>query len=60
MLWQTLMEEIFFFQYHLHMSKRDAMTMPIHERKWLIQRFIEQKRRENEAIEKARRKTKSK
>lgn len=30
------------------------MRLPIHERKWLIQRFIEQKKRENEAIDKAR------
>jgi hypothetical protein len=24
-LWQTLMEELFFFQYHMHMSKQDCM-----------------------------------
>ncbi len=53
------MEELFFFQYNLHMSKIDCMYgMPVHERKWLIQRFIEQKRRENEAIEKAKRRKK--
>ena len=48
------MEELFFFHYHLHSSRRDAMTLPIHERKWMIKRFVEQKRKENEAIEKAR------
>ncbi len=48
------MEELFFFQYHMHMSKQDSMTLPVHERKWLIQRFIDQKKRENEAMEKAR------
>lgn len=48
------MEELFFFQYHLHMSKQDCMRIAIHERKWLIQRFIDQKRRENEAIERAK------
>lgn len=52
------MEEIFFFQYHLHMSRRDCMTMLIHERKWMIERFIMQKNRENEAMEAARRKAK--
>lgn len=30
------------------------MTLPVHERKWLIQRFIEQKKKENEAIEKTK------
>lgn len=48
------MEELFFFQYHMHMSKQDCMTLPVHERKWLIQRFIEQKKRESDAIDKAR------
>ena len=48
------MEELFFFQYHMHMSKQDCMTIPVHERKWLIQRFVEQKRNESDAIERAR------
>lgn len=47
------MEELFFFQYHLHMSKHDCMTLPVHERKWLIQRFIEQKKREGDAVKRA-------
>jgi len=34
------------------------MTLPVHERKWLIQRFIDQKKKENEAIDKARKKIK--
>jgi hypothetical protein len=49
------MEELFFFQYHMHMSKTDCWSLPVHERKWLIQRFIEQKKKENEAMEKAKR-----
>jgi hypothetical protein len=52
------MEELFFFQYHMHMSKHDCMDLPVHERKWLIQRFIEQKKKENEAIEKAKKQRK--
>jgi hypothetical protein len=51
------MEELFFFQYHMHMSKRDCMTLPIHERKWLIQRFIDQKKKEKEAIDSMQRKS---
>lgn len=31
------------------------MTLPVHERKWLVQRFIQQKKRETEAMEKAKR-----
>ena len=54
------MEEIFFFQYHLHMSRAEAFNMPVHERKWLIDRFIEQKQKENSAMEDARRKAKRK
>jgi len=30
------------------------MMLPVHERKWLIQRFIDQKKKENEAIERAK------
>jgi hypothetical protein len=30
--------------------------MPINERKWMIERFIQQKNRENEAMEAARKK----
>jgi len=52
------MEELFFFQYHMHMSKQDCMTIPIHERKWLIQRFIEQKKKESEAIERMKKQKK--
>lgn len=40
------------------MSKQDCMTIPIHERKWLIQRFIEQKKKESEAIERMKKQKK--
>ena len=33
--------------------------MPINERKWMIQRFIDQKQKENDAMEAERRKAKS-
>ncbi len=48
------MEEVFFFQYHMHMDRTESMSMPVFERKWLIHRFIEQKQKENEAMEKAK------
>jgi hypothetical protein len=36
------------------------MQLPIFERKWYIERFIDQKKKENEAIEREKRKAKSK
>jgi hypothetical protein len=53
------MEEVFFFVYHLHMGRDDALRLPINERKWMIERFIQQKQKENEAVEAERRKAKS-
>lgn len=44
----------------MQMSKRDCMQLPVHERKWLIQRFVSQKQKENEAIEKAKRQARHK
>jgi hypothetical protein len=45
-----MMEELFFFMYHLGRSKEDCWTLPVHERKWIVQRFISQKQKENEAL----------
>ena len=52
------MEELFFFQYYMYMPKEVCLSYPIHERKWLIRRFVEQKNKENEAMEKAKNKNK--
>lgn len=38
------------------MSVRDAWDLHPFERKWFIEHFIEQKRKENESIEKIKRK----
>lgn len=54
------MEELFFFMYHMRQSRSNFMSLPINERKWLIERFIKQKEKENEAIEAARKKAKIK
>jgi len=53
------MEEIFFFMYHMHIDRKSCMTLPINERKWIIERFIQQKERENEAMEQAKRNAKA-
>ena len=54
------MEEKWFFLYHMHLEPRKSMQLPINERKWMIERFIKQKERENQAIEAAKRKAKLK
>lgn len=36
-----------------------SMALPINLRKWMIDRFVEQKEKENEAMEAARRKANS-
>ena len=41
-------------------SRENFMCLPINERKWLIERFIQQKEKENEAMESARKKAKTK
>jgi hypothetical protein len=41
-------------------SRNEFMCLPINERKWLIERFIQQKEKENEAMESARKKARVK
>lgn len=36
----------------------DTLSIPTYSRKWLVNRFIEQKQKENEAMESERRKSK--
>lgn len=36
-----------------------SMSLPINLRKWMIERFVDQKEKENEAMEASRRKSKS-
>jgi len=59
-LWNSLAEEIFFFLYNLNLPMEGSMKLPINLRKWLIQRFVDQKEKENEQMEAERRKAKSK
>ncbi len=41
------------------MQRDSALQLPINERKWMIERFIQQKQKENEAMEAERRKAKT-
>lgn len=58
-MWKNLAEEIFFYQYHMNLPMAGSMSLPINLRKWMIERFIEQKEKENQAMEAARRKAQS-
>jgi hypothetical protein len=51
---EYIMEEMWFFKYHLKCSRAEFMSYPVYERKWIIARFLEQKEKEQEAIDKAK------
>ena len=55
-MWENLMEEQFFFKYHLRMSRKEFRSYPIDERKWMISRFILQREKENQQMKAARKK----
>ena len=48
------MDEFFFIMYHMKQSYSEVKKMPVYERKHFINMFIEQKTKENEAIESMR------
>lgn len=45
--------------YHMQQSMNQTLSMPINVRQWMVQKFIEQKEKENESIEAERRKASS-
>jgi hypothetical protein len=47
------MDEMFFFLYHLRVQKQDFMQLAIAERKYIIDKFVDQKTKEREDQEKA-------
>lgn len=59
-MWKGLAEEIHFFLYHYKLDPEKTMRLPIVLRKWMIDRFIEQKEKENEAIEASKKRSRSK
>lgn len=54
------MEEKFFFLYSFQIDPTYFMKIPIYERKWFEYRYIEQKEKENKAMESAKNKQKGK
>lgn len=53
---EMLYKEVFFLVYHMSMSLNEAWGMHPYERRWFIHNYIDQKEKENEAYEKARKK----
>jgi len=53
----NLFEEEFNLMYHLRQGYEDILDMPTFERKWMIDRFVEQKKKEEESIKKSGKKT---
>jgi hypothetical protein len=53
------MDEMFFFLYHLHVDKWSFLQLTISERRYLIDKFVEQKKKEKEEHDKEMRKAKS-
>ena len=58
MMRKNLLEEKFFYLYHMNLKPEDSMSLPIIERQWYIQRFVEQKNKENEQMAAAQQKAK--
>jgi hypothetical protein len=50
---KNFMDEQFVFLYHLRRSKEEFLSYSIQERKYLIEKFVSQREKENQAIEKA-------
>jgi hypothetical protein len=50
------MEEKFIFTYHLKWSLEDYWDLLPWERRWYIDRFVEQKNKEHESMESAKKK----
>jgi hypothetical protein len=59
-LWENLAEEVFFFLYHMRQSMTETLKLPIIMRKWLINKFLEQKEKEHQHMEAERRKVRKK
>jgi hypothetical protein len=56
MMRRNLLDELFFFMYHLRISKAEWLALEIFERKYLIDKYIQQKNLEREEIDKERKK----
>jgi hypothetical protein len=57
---QSVYEQFFLLKYHGGWSFTEAYSLPIGLRTWFMERLAKQIEKENEAVEKARQKSKSK
>ena len=55
----ALLEEIYFLMRHLHIPYTDILQMPTFERRFYINKIVEEFQKKNEAIEQAKNKSKS-
>lgn len=55
---ESFKEEMFFFMYNMQIPKSHFLELEPEEKKWLIARYVDQKKRENEEVEKAKAKAK--
>lgn len=55
-MWKNLHEEVFYLVNYMHMSYWEVRSLPVTERRWLLDRFVEQKKKENDQAESERRK----
>jgi hypothetical protein len=53
---EYLLEEMFFFKYFMKIGREEFLKYPITERKWFIDRFIRQKEKEHDELQKSRKK----
>ena len=57
---ESVFEQFFLLKYHGGWSFTEAYSLPIGLRRWFMERLAKQIEKENEAVEKARQKSKSK
>jgi hypothetical protein len=51
-----LLEEYFFFWYYYRTPPWETRHLPIFERKWYIDRYVDQKEKENKELDRVRKK----
>ena len=53
-------ESKFIFAYHMGIAPSEVDRWPIWVRKWMVERFVDQKQKENDAIKREQRKAQAK
>jgi len=53
---ENSLEQLWIFIYHLQSTREEFLKFPIYQRTWIIERFFEQKEKENAEMKKAQKK----